>query len=287
MTNNAGITNRVAPKPLKTGDKIALVAPARFATSQLINEASQLVEKAGFTPVVFDGLDSRLNQFGGDDEHRANLLNQAFRNDSIRAVLALRGGYGSARLLPLLDSQAYLNDPTWIVGFSDITALHAWSNNLGVASLHAPVASTMKSTHAEDVEWVWETLKGNPPRVFDGTIVGGNLSVLYSLMGTPYFPDCTNSYLFIEDLDEFTYHIDRMMVSLKLGGVFEQARGLIVGSFTDLKDNTKEFSQSVDNPFGLEYKEIINSHVPKGYLVQFDMPMGHGERNYPIILGAP
>ena len=246
-----------------------------------------MVEEAGFTPVVFEGLDSRLNQFGGDDDHRASLLNQAFSDESIRAVLALRGGYGSARLLPLLDSEAYLNDPTWIVGFSDITALHAWSNNLGIASLHAPVVSTMKSTSGEAVEWVWDTLRGNPLRVFDGTIVGGNLSVLYSLIGTPYFPDCSDSYLFIEDLDEFTYHIDRMMVSLKLAGIFEQARGLIVGSFTDLKDNTKEFGQSVDNPFGLNYKEIITSHVPEGYLVRFDMPMGHGERNYPIILGAP
>jgi muramoyltetrapeptide carboxypeptidase len=190
-------------------------------------------------------------------------------------------------LLPLLDSDAYLKDPTWIIGFSDITALHAWSNNLGVASLHAPVASTMKSTNEEDVQWVWDTLSGNTSRVFDGTIVGGNLSVLYSLMGTPYFPDCTDSYLFIEDLDEFTYHIDRMMVSLKLSGVFEQARGLIVGSFTELKDNTKEFGQSFDNPFGLNYKEIITSHVPVGYLVRYDMNIGHGERNHPIILGSP
>ncbi|MBM71841.1 MAG: LD-carboxypeptidase [Crocinitomicaceae bacterium] len=287
MTNNTSITNRVSPKPLKKGDKIALVAPARFASKKLINEASELIEKAGFTPIVFDGLDSRSNQFGGDDEHRASLLNQAFCDTSIRAALALRGGYGSSRLLSLLDVEAYLKDPTWIVGFSDITALHAWSNNLGIASLHAPVASTMKSTNEEDVQWIWDTLSGNPPRVFDGTIVGGNLSVLYSLLGTSYFPDCTDSYLFIEDLDEFLYHIDRMMVSLKLAGVFEQARGLIVGSFTDLKDNTKEYGQSIDNPFGLNYKEIINNHVPEGYLVRFDMPMGHGERNYPIILGAP
>ena len=287
MTNKSSITNRVTPKLLQEGDNIALVAPARVASKKLIQEASAFVEEAGFTSVVFDGLDSRSNQFGGDDEHRASLLNQAFCDTSIRAVLALRGGYGSARLLPLLDAEAYLNDPTWIVGFSDITTLHAWSNNLGIASLHAPVASTMKSTNEEDVQWVWDTLRGNLPRVFDETIVGGNLSVLYSLMGTPFFPDCTDSYLFIEDLDEFTYHIERMMVSLKLAGVFEQARGLIVGSFTDLKDNTKEYGQSVDNPFGLNYKEIITSHVPEGYLVRFDMPIGHGDRNYPIILGAP
>ena len=287
MTNNAGITNRVAPKPLKKGDKIALVAPARFASVKLIKEASALVEEAGFTPVVFDGLSERSNQFGGDDEHRAYLLNKAFRDESIRAVLALRGGYGSVRLLPLLDVEAYQSDPTWIVGFSDITALHAWSNNLGVASLHASVASTMKNADKRDVKWLWDTLMGNPPRTFDHTIVGGNLSVLYSLMGTPYFPDCSNAYLLIEDLDEFLYHIDRMMFSLKLGSVFEQADGLLVGDFSELKDNTKEFNQKVDNPFGLEYKEIIKSHLPEEYNLRFDMPMGHGERNYPLILGAP
>ena len=287
MTNNSGITKRVVPKSLVDGDKIALVAPARFANTKLIQEASQIISGAGFTPVVAEGLEAREGQFGGSDKHRAGILNSAFSDSEVRAVLALRGGYGTGRLLELLDADAYKNDPTWIVGFSDITALHAWSNNLGVASLHAPVASTMESTHEEDVAWVWDTLRGMPPRTFDGTIVGGNLSVLYSLLGTPYILNCTNCYLFIEDLDEFLYHIDRMMLSLKLAGVFDQAKGLIVGSFTDLKDNTKEFGQSVDNPFGKDYKEIILSHVPKDYLVRFDMPMGHGERNYPIILGAP
>ena len=287
MTNNKGITKRVTPRPLVHGDNIALVAPARFASDELIDEASALIKAAGFTPVVHEGLSARSGQFGGDDVHRAQVLNSAFRDSEVRAVLALRGGYGSARLLTLLDEEAYLEDPTWIVGFSDITALHAWSNNLGIASLHAPVASTIKATHGEDVKWMWETLRGNLPRVFDGRIVGGNLSVLYSLMGTPYFPDCSDSYLFIEDLDEFLYHIDRMMLALKLGGVFEKSKGLIVGEFSDLKDNTKEFGKGLDNPFMKDYKEIILDHVPEGYLVRFDMPMGHGERNYPIILGAP
>ena len=287
MTNNLGITKRVAPKPLKKGDKIALVTPARFATCSLIDDACQTLSKAGFTPYISEGLNLREGQFGGDDQSRSNQLNLAFQDPDIRAVLALRGGYGSARLLPLLDVESYVNDPTWIVGFSDITALHAWSNNLGVASLHASVASTIKTTHDEDVEWIWDTLMGNAPITCDDTIVGGNLSVLYSLLGTPYFPDCTDSFLFIEDLDEFLYHIDRMIVSLKLAGVFNSSKGLIVGRFTELKDNTKEFGQSLDNPFGKDYQEIILDHVPEGYLVKFDMPVGHGERNYPIILGAP
>ena len=287
MTNKKGITKRVAPKPLKLEDGIAVVAPARYATPELVREACELIETAGFKAVVPDGIEARDGQFGGDDEHRAAVLNGAFRDKNVRAVLALRGGYGSGRILPLLDAEAYLEDPTWIVGFSDITALHAWSNNLGVASLHAPVASTMKSTHGEDVKWVWDTLMGNPPRVFDGRIVGGNLSVLYSLMGTPYFPDCTDSYLLLEDLDEYLYHIDRMMLALKLGGVFKSAKGIIVGDFSDLRIILGSLAKPQTTLSVRITKQIILDHIPKGYLVRFDMPMGHGERNYPLILGAP
>jgi muramoyltetrapeptide carboxypeptidase len=286
MTNKENM-KRVLPAFLVPGDKIMLAAPARFATQKQIQDATERITSAGFIPVIPNNLDARRNQFGGTDAHRAEVLNSAFRNPEIRAVLALRGGYGTGRLLPMLDTEAYLADPTWIIGFSDITALHSWSNNLGVASLHAPVASTMKTTDEQDVEWVWDTLKGSPPRAFDGTMVGGNLSVLFSLLGTPYFPDCSGCYLFLEDLDEYLYHVDRMMLALKLAGVFEQARGLIVGEFSDLKDNTKAYGQSSDNPFGRTFKEIILDHVPEGFSVQFDMPMGHGKRNFPVILGAP
>jgi muramoyltetrapeptide carboxypeptidase len=286
MTNKGNI-KRLLPAFLKPGDKIMLVAPARFATQTQIDEASSRISAVGFTPVIPNQLDARQNQFGGSDAHRAEILNSAFRDPSIRAILPIRGGYGTGRLLPLIDTAAYLADPTWIIGFSDITALHAWSNNLGIASLHAPVASTMKTTDERDVEWVWDTLKGAPPRALDGTMVGGNLSVLYSLLGTPYFPDCSGCYLFLEDLDEYLYHIDRMMLALKLAGVFEKAKGLIVGDFSELKDNTKAYGQSSDNPFGRTFKEILIDHVPEGFSVQFNMPMGHGKRNYPVILGAP
>ena len=286
MTNKENM-KRVLPDFLEAGDKIMLATPARFATQNQIEEAADRIASAGFTQVVPVNIDARQNQFGGSDAQRAEILNSAFRDPEIRAVLALRGGYGAGRLLPLLDTQAYINDPTWIIGFSDITALHSWSNNLGIASLHAPVASTMKMTDEQDVKWVWDTLKGSPPRAFECTMVGGNLSVLFSLLGTPYFPDCTGCYLFLEDLDEYLYHIDRMILAFKLAGVFERAKGLIVGEFSGLKDNTKAYGQTSDNPFGRSFKEIIMDHVPKGFHVQFDMPMGHGKRNYPVILSAP
>lgn len=263
-----------------------LVAPARFASKDVIQEAASAVIAGGFTPVTPAGLDKREHQFGGADSHRAALLNTAFRDPSIRAVFALRGGYGSGRLLPLLDSTAYLADPTWIIGFSDITSLHAWSTNLGIASLHAPVASTLPSTLRSDVDALWSSLRGDFGVNPEVKITGGNLSVLFSLLGTPYFPDVSGSYLFLEDLDEYLYHIDRMFLALKLAGIFEKADGLIIGTFDGLRDNTIADGQSVDNPFGLTIKEIISTHVPSGYPVKYNNPMGHGERNYPLVLGG-
>lgn len=279
---------RKLPEFLKEGDRIALVAPARFASAELIKNAAEGISAAGYEPVIFEGLDSAENQFGGSDEHRASLLNKAFADSSIRAVLALRGGYGTGRLLPLLDSKAFIQDPPWIIGFSDITALHAWANNLGVASIHAPVASTFSSTHHEDLTALWSILEGKPvKRLAPGTIVGGNLSVLYSLMGTPYFPNLDGCHLILEDLDEFLYHIDRMMLSLRLSGNFEKIASIMFGEFLDLKDNTKEFNQSIDNPFGRTIEEILTDHLPQDCPHTFNMPVGHGTRNFPVLLGAP
>jgi muramoyltetrapeptide carboxypeptidase len=116
-------------------------------------------------------------------------------------------------------------------------------------------------------------------------VVGGNLSVLYSLLGTPYFPNVHGSTLFVEDIDEYLYHIDRMFLAFKLAGVFEKAEGLIVGTFSDLRDNTITDGQNLDNPFGLDLREIISSHIPLDYSVKYDNPIGHGERNYPLVLG--
>lgn len=275
----------IRPKYLKPGDKIMLVAPARFATKKAIQEAVSSVSEAGFTPVIPSDLDVKDHQFAGSDPHRAGHLNSAFRDQSIRAVFALRGGYGSGRLLPLLDYSAYLADPTWIVGFSDITALHSWSTNLGIASLHAPVASTLNSTFPSDVDALWSALRGGLPLNPKVKITGGNLSVLYSLLGTPYFPNVKGSYLFVEEIDEYLYHIDRMFLAFKFAGVFEKANGLMVGTFSDIRDNTLQDGQDIDNPFGLDLRGIISSKVPVEYPVTYDNPMGHGERNFPLVLG--
>lgn len=278
------------PRPLISGDRIALAAPARFATAGAIEAATQAISAAGFEPILLPGLANREGQFGGTDAHRAQLLNEAFRDPEIRAVWALRGGYGCARLLPLLDGLAFRDDPTWLIGFSDVTALHGWASRQGVCSLHAPVAGTLAST--ENPELLWDALRhpeayrfGRDLGVTDGrAVVGGNLSVLFSLQGTPWFPDVAQKWLLLEDLDEFMYHIDRMFNSFRIGGVLDEIQGILCGNFSDLKDNTRAFGQSVDNPFGRTAAEIILDHLPSHKPVAWGLPVGHGFQNRPVVL---
>lgn len=279
------------PRPLQPGDTIALVTPARFTDSIAVEHACQAIFAAGFEPFLAPDLLARDGQFGGTDAQRAQQLNQAFRSPDVRAVWAMRGGYGCARILPLLDAAAFRKDPTWICGFSDVTALHAWSNRLGVAALHAPVASTFASTLQAEQLW---TALAHPEAHQHGRhlhlpeerpVVGGNLSVLYSLLGTPYFPDVAGAWLLLEDLDEYLYHLDRMLNSFRLAGVFDQMHGLVMGSFTDLHDNTIASGQTADNPFGRTLRDMVADHVPAGKPVVWEVPVGHGEENVPVVLG--
>ena len=277
-------SNRTVPLLLQPGDQIQLVAPARFTTPESVENTAEVVREAGFEPVVSQGLLARDGQFGGSDSHRAAELNAAFRDPSIRAVWAMRGGYGCARLLPLLDAPAFAADPTWIIGFSDITALHAWADRQGAAALHAAVATTYART--ENKEAMWSKLMAPAPASGQPAVVGGNLSVLYSLLGTPFFPEVTGRWLLLEDLDEYLYHVDRMLCALRLAGVFERAHGLLMGTFSDLHDNTIASGQTQDNPFSRSVPEMVAEHVPAGLPVVWDVPVGHGDRNEAVVLGV-
>lgn len=279
------------PRSLQPGDTIALVTPARFTDSIAVEHASSAIRAAGFEPWLAPDLLARDGQFGGSDAQRAEQLNRAFRSSEVRAVWAMRGGYGCARILPLLDSAAFRKDPTWICGFSDVTALHAWSNQQGVAALHAPVAGTFASTH--QAEQLWTALAHpsvhqhgrNLQLPEERPVLGGNLSVLYSLLGTPYFPDVTGAWLLLEDLDEYLYHLDRMLNSFRLAGVFDRMHGLVMGTFTDLHDNTIASGQTTDNPFGRTLRDMVGDHVPAGKPVVWEVPVGHGDENVPVVLG--
>ena len=276
------------PPALTEGSRVALVTPARFASPALIAAASDLLTFWGFDPVVPTQTTLRDRQFGGTDAERAEALNAAFRDPEISAVWALRGGYGCTRLLPLLDGAALQANPTWITGFSDITALHGWASGLGVASLHAPVASTVPTTDPADVDAFRQVWRTGAPAASQGArrVVGGNLSVLFAMLGTPSMPPLEGRWLLLEDLDEYLYHLDRMLVALGQAGVFDEVEGVLVGSFTDLKDNTKSHGQETDNPFGRTVREMVEEHVvARGCAVEWDVPTGHGPRNAPWVLG--
>ena len=276
------------PPALTEGSRVALVTPARFASPELIDAASNLLTSWGLDPVVPTQTTLRDRQFGGTDAERAEALNAAFRDPDISAVWALRGGYGCTRLLHLLDGSALQANPTWITGFSDLTALHGWASGLGVASLHAPVASTIPTTDKADVEAFRRVWRTGQPDAHQGArrVVGGNLSVLFAMLGTPSMPPLKGRWLLLEDLDEYLYHLDRMLVALGQAGVFDEVEGVLVGSFTDLKDNTKAFGQAVDNPFGRTVREMVEEHVvARGCPIEWEVPTGHGPRNAPWVLG--
>jgi muramoyltetrapeptide carboxypeptidase len=274
------------PKSLQPGDGVLLAAPARYVTAEQVAVAEAHIRAAGFIPVVYDGLLERAGQFGGTDEHRAAYLNDGFRDERVRAIWAMRGGYGCGRILSLLDSAAFQADPKWILGFSDTTALHGWAQGMGVASLHAPVANTFGQASSAVQAACWQALQGASTDAVGPAVVGGNLSVLYSLLGTPYFPPVDGAWLLLEDLDEYLYHIDRMLLALRLAGVFERIEGVLVGAFTDLHDNTIADGQSVDNPFGMSLPEIFARHVPSRTPVVHGIPVGHIADNEPLVLGA-
>lgn len=283
----------IIPPFLKSGDRIGLFAPARKLGRDEANKAKEMLENWGLEPVLGINLLKENNQFSGTDLERAADLDVFLRDDAIKAVLAFRGGYGSVRLLPYLKKN-YPN-PKWIIGYSDITVLHTWANQqLGWASLHAtmPVNMLMEG-HARKVsnESLRKALFGEPETVeiaphplqnnlnSEGMLCGGNLSVLYSLMGSDLQLNSKGKLLFLEDLDEYLYHIDRMMQSVLRSGIGDEANAWLIGGMTEMKDNAIPFGQSAE--------EIIASHHANlDTAIRLGLEAGHQELNRALIMGA-
>lgn len=287
--------NRI-PSVLSVGDVVTLVAPSRFTSEDQVQAVTQLLEAEGFRVEVPLGLLLKEGQFGGSDEHRAKLIQSAWDKPGKGAILPMRGGYGAARLLPFLDFKSSAN-LKWMCGFSDITALHAQLNKIGIASFHSPVASTLVSAPRAYQEQFFAQLKGDVNELFspsseinegtcEGELIGGNLSVLYSLQGTPYFPSLTGKILFLEDLDEMLYHLDRMLLNFQLAGIFNEVAGILVGQISDMRDNTKEFGFSTDNPFGKTPFEICSRFFKElNVPVSMGFAAGHEKENLTLPFG--
>ena len=277
------------PEYLKKGSKIALVAPARKIGRDEIATAVKWIEEKGFVAVYDDRLFVEYHQLAGDDDFRAGVLQDYLDRDDIDAIFCVRGGYGTIRIVDKLDFTKFAKHPKWIVGYSDVTVLHAKMQQLGYQSIHGTMAINFPNNTPEALESLYNALTGkwNAVETRHGTslqsfynvpIVGGNLSVLYSMLGSDLFPETDGKILFIEDLDEYLYHIDRMMMGLKRAGKLANLKALMVGAFSDMHDNTI--------PFGMTAKEIIYEKVKEyGYQIIWDVSAGHIDKNLAIVLG--
>ena len=281
------------PHSLKKGETIGIISSARKISLDEIEPAIKIIEAYGYKVQLGKNLLEEDYQFAGTDQQRAADLQEMFLNPKVKAVLFARGGYGTVRLLPYLDSKIFKTNPKWIIGYSDITVLHSYfQTTIQIQSLHASMPINFSAYQKDDmsISSLFDVLEGKPLTYSipsdrmnrngkaEGVLVGGNLSILYSLRGTSIDIDTNHKILFIEDLDEYLYHIDRIMMNLKIGGKLDDLKALIVGGMNDMNDNTI--------PFGKTAKEIILEAVSQyNYPVLFDFPAGHILNNYALPMG--
>lgn len=276
-------------KALHRGSKIALVASARKVTTEEIQFAVEWITEKGFTPVYDGRLFQSDHIFAGDDEARASVIQYYLDRDDIDALWVARGGYGSIRIIDRLDFSSFMHHPKYIIGFSDITVFHGQIQRLGFESIHASMPYNLINKTPEALQSLYDALTGQRlqyrinasplNRLGDvkGKIVGGNLSVLYGMLGSASFPETKGKILFIEEVDEYIYHIDRMMIALKRAGMLKQLKGLVVGGLTKINDNP--------DPFGKTAEEVILEAVSDyDYPVCFGFPAGHFDDNRAIII---
>ncbi|MVN90705.1 S66 peptidase family protein [Mucilaginibacter aquatilis] len=281
----------ITPPYLQKGDRVAIICPAKKLPKPMY-DAVKLLKSWGLEVELGQTISASYNQFAGDDDLRAADLQQYINDTSIKAIFAARGGYGTVRIIDMVDFSKLLTHPKWIIGFSDITVLHAHlSRQLGLTTLHGQMPINIPDATATSVETLRKALFGEEltynisahtlNRIGEGKgkLIGGNLAILISVLGSVSDYDYDGKVLFIEDVGEYLYSIDRMMYTLKRADKLKNLAGLIVGGFTDLKDN--------DIPFGQTAAEIIQAAVKEyDYPVCFDFPAGHVNDNYALKLGA-
>lgn len=284
----------IFPENLQKNDTILLISTARSVRIEYLDCAIATFQTWGLKVEFGKNLFEICNQFAGTDAQRAEDLQWALDHQYARAIICVRGGYGTARLIDKVDFAGFAANPKWVVGFSDYTVLHAHIQNLNIASIHAvmplffanPAAKasvdSLQKCLFEGIQSLdnyqttphYLNIKGS----ICGTVVGGNLSILHHLLATKSDFDYTNKVLFIEDIDEYLYHIDRIMNQLDRAGKIASLAGIIVGHFTDMKDNAV--------PFGQSAYEIIHSYA-SAYTIPtvFGFGAGHDFDNLAIILG--
>lgn len=279
------------PPFLKPGDQIGIVSSAGMVTKDEIQFSIGYFTNAGYNVVIGKTIGSTNNYFAGTDSFRFEELQDFLDNPEIRAIVFARGGYGTIQIIDKLDFSGFLKAPKWLCGFSDLTVLHNHLlRNFNIAVIHGPMAKTLKNN--QSAAFLLEILTGrlktyhippnpnNIPGVANGNIIGGNLSVLNSLCGSKSDFDPNGNILFLEDISEYYYQIDRMLWAIRRSKDCSLLNGVIVGDFSRIKDNQRTFGKNI--------YELITSHF-EGYNIplMFGFHAGHNVKNYPFYMGSP
>jgi len=281
--------NRI-PESLQEGDLIMIVAPAKSIESEHVHFAKSFLEKNGFRVEISKHCLGQHHYFSGDIRERLEDFQSALDNPEVKAILCARGGYGCVQLLDRIQWASQLQDPKWIIGFSDVTYFHQRMQLQGIASIHGTMPLNFQQNSPEALSTLVDCLKGESRYIqwnsaensrlgeAKGTLVGGNLSILYALLGTDDQLNFENTILYIEEVGEAIYAIDRMFYALSKAGVLAKIKGLVVGGMTNLSDTAV--------PFGKSYEEVILSHFDYRRIpIAFDLPAGHIDDNRALVLG--
>jgi muramoyltetrapeptide carboxypeptidase len=280
----------ITPPFLKPGDTVAIVCTARKFSAEEAKPAIELLDSWGLQVRLGNTIGLNNFQLGGTDAERAADFQAMMNDENIKAIWCARGGYGTVRIIDALDFTQFKKHPKWIIGFSDVTVLHSQLHVERVATMHAIMPFTVPKAPEEVKETLRKALFGEsvsytiPSKAYDvkgkalGELVGGNISILNSLLGSKSSIDTGGKILFIEDLDEYLYHIDRMMYNLKRNGYFEKVKGIVVGSMSDMHDN--------EIPFGQNEVQIITAIASEYQIpIVFEFPAGHQVDNRALLLG--
>ena len=284
----------IFPPYLSKGDTIGIVCPGGFLPMDKALTCIHVLTEWGFKVKAGSTLGTQLNYFSGTDDERLEDLQQMLDDESVDAILCGRGGYGTGRIIDRLNFKKFRKNPKWIIGYSDITLLHSHIfSRFKIASLHSPMAAAFNDDEYKNeyVQSLQIVLKGEKPKytcevnpynntgAASGKLVGGNLSLLAHLACTPSDINTSGKILFLEDVGEYIYNLDRMLYQLKRSGKFDELQGLIIGGFTEVKDTVI--------PFGKEVYEVIYDVIKEyGYPVCFKFPVGHTRENYVLKIGA-
>ena len=283
----------IRPPFLKKGDTIGIAATARKISEAELMPAITKFREWGFQVLLSEALYAEDHQFAGTDQQRLSGFQKLLDNNTVKAIIIARGGYGTVRLIDEIDFTSFKKNPKWIIGYSDVTVLHSHIHqNFGIETIHATMplnfpknnnesialSSLYNAFTSNNIEYIINRLSTEKTGETTGILTGGNLSLLYALSGTVSDIYTNGKILFLEDIDEYLYHIDRMILQLKRCGKLKNLAGLIVGGMTDMKDN--------QIPFGKNAYEIIADAVKEyDYPVCFGFPAGHMEDNRALILG--